>query len=382
MRVLYTTHGSDLGGASRSLLDLLAALNDTEVEPVVLLREHGPMEEKLRALGVPFEVITYCRCVHGPTTRVPVSVKELINSLAVRRIVRLIHKRGIDLVHSNSLLSDVGPRAAAIAGVPYISHVREMVTEDQAYIFNNELRAQDLTAHAAMNIFISKFVKDKFAGWLNGAPSCILPNAVAVPGGVACTNNGVFKGGCCRLLLIGRIAPGKGQLEAIKAAKLLNDNGWRVVLKVVGSVSDPSYYEECAAYARDSCGDYVQLSEFTDEVAAEYAAADVVLMCSSAEGMGRVTVEGMLSGALVIGADAGATPELIEDGMTGLLYKSGDPEALAEKIIWAISNAEAAVAIARAGRKYATEKFNKSAYASKMLQIYNGCLGVSEVENG
>lgn len=374
MRVLYTTHGSDLGGASRSLLDLLAALNDTEVEPVVLLREHGPMEEKLRALGVPFEVITYCRCVHGPTTRVPVSVKELINSLAVRRIVRLIHKRGIDLVHSNSLLSDVGPRAAAIAGVPYISHVREMVTEDQAYIFNNELRAQDLTAHAAMNIFISKFVKDKFAGWLNGAPACVLPDAVAVPGGAACLNNIDFKDECCRLLLIGRIAPGKGQLEAIKAAKLLNDNGRHVALKVVGSVSDPGYYEECAAYIRDNCGCYVCLSEFTDEVLTEYAAADIVLMCSSAEGMGRVTIEGMLSGTLVIGANAGATPELIKDGVTGLLYECGNPSDLASKVAWAIDNPEEAAQIASAGNSYAKPAFDQRMYANRVLNIYKGCL--------
>ena len=52
-------------------------------------------------------------------------------------------------------------------------------------------------------------------------------------------------------------------------------------------------------------------------------AADAVLVCSHWESFGRVTVEAMLAGKPIIGSANGATTELIQNGVTGLLYDSG-----------------------------------------------------------
>lgn len=56
------------------------------------------------------------------------------------------------------------------------------------------------------------------------------------------------------------------------------------------------------------------------------------LVCSSSEAFGRVTLESMLSGLPVIGADTAGTGELIINGMNGLLYKNKDENDLALKI--------------------------------------------------
>ena len=63
-----------------------------------------------------------------------------------------------------------------------------------------------------------------------------------------------------------------------------------------------------------------------------YRAADVVLMCSKFEAMGRTTAEAMATCRPVIGNNQGATPELIEHGHTGLLYQ-GDSESLAAQML-------------------------------------------------
>src|SRR5205823_11645068 len=60
--------------------------------------------------------------------------------------------------------------------------------------------------------------------------------------------------------------------------------------------------------------------------------ADIALVCSTCEAFGRVTVEGLLAGKPVIAANSGASPELIQDGFNGLLYKMGDVEELAQRI--------------------------------------------------
>ena len=62
------------------------------------------------------------------------------------------------------------------------------------------------------------------------------------------------------------------------------------------------------------------------------------LVCSKMEALGRVTIEGMYYRNLVIGADSGATAELVKDGMTGYLYKSGNIDDLVKNIEKAIAS--------------------------------------------
>lgn len=51
---------------------------------------------------------------------------------------------------------------------------------------------------------------------------------------------------------------------------------------------------------------------------------DILCMCSDREAFGLSTVEGMLSGCLIIGTNTGGTTEILEDGTTGLLYAQGE----------------------------------------------------------
>lgn len=69
---------------------------------------------------------------------------------------------------------------------------------------------------------------------------------------------------------------------------------------------------------------------------------DIELMCAERETFGWVTVEGMRSGLLVIGANTGATPEIITNMKTGLLYTHGDARDLADKIEWVLKNPSSA----------------------------------------
>ena len=115
--------------------------------------------------------------------------------------------------------------------------------------------------------------------------------------------------------------------------------------------------------------------EDTEELRTLRRGCDINLICSKAEGMGRTTIESMLSGSLTIAADAGATPELIRDGETGLLYKCGDPRDLADKIEYAIKNTEQMRTIARAGQDYARKSFDPGLYGRKIEELYTEVLG-------
>jgi glycosyltransferase involved in cell wall biosynthesis len=86
------------------------------------------------------------------------------------------------------------------------------------------------------------------------------------------------------------------------------------------------------------------------EVAAALDAAWVLVLPSRSEGMGRVLVEAFCRGRGVVGARAGSIPNLVADGVSGLLVEPGEPEALAEALVRVLSDRALAEQLAEGAR--------------------------------
>ena len=71
----------------------------------------------------------------------------------------------------------------------------------------------------------------------------------------------------------------------------------------------------------------------------------------------------------VVGTDAGGTPEILLDGVTGLLYPPQDSEQLAEKILWCIEHPEESAVMAEKGYLRAQEHFSIAATVQKIHQV-------------
>ncbi len=74
------------------------------------------------------------------------------------------------------------------------------------------------------------------------------------------------------------------------------------------------------------------------EVAAALDGAWVLVLPSRSEGMGRVLVEAFCRGRAVIGTRAGSIPDLVADGVSGLLVEPDDPQALADALVRVLSD--------------------------------------------
>jgi glycosyltransferase involved in cell wall biosynthesis len=102
---------------------------------------------------------------------------------------------------------------------------------------------------------------------------------------------------------------------------------------------------------------------------------DAVVHCSTEpEPFGRVIIEGMAAGRPVIGSAAGAVPEIIQDGVNGLLTPPGDVDALA----WAMARVledPAALRWAEAGRQTVLERFTVERHVAAIQRIYEQVLG-------
>jgi glycosyltransferase involved in cell wall biosynthesis len=116
------------------------------------------------------------------------------------------------------------------------------------------------------------------------------------------------------------------------------------------------------------------LGHYTD-MAALYAATDVVLALSSdGEAFGRVPVEAACAQKPVIATALGATPEIVEPGLTGILVPGCDSNAVAEAAVRLCRQPEIATHIGRKAYEKGTAFFDSRLHADKVQGFYEELL--------
>ncbi len=173
--------------------------------------------------------------------------------------------------------------------------------------------------------------------------------------------------------VVGLIHPSKGQWEAILAFGMIAAQFPHVRLRIAGD-GDRGYVEGCRLLVeRLRLQGRVRFLGFRPDPAHLYRGTDALLVCSRHEGMGRAAVEAMSFCRPVIGYDDGGTPELIEHGKTGLLYRGG-AEELAACMRRFLKNPSRARRMGENGWRAARERFTTEAHAQRMLRVFEGAL--------
>lgn len=103
-------------------------------------------------------------------------------------------------------------------------------------------------------------------------------------------------------------------------------------------------------------------------------AAALILPSIWYENFPRTLVEAFGCGLPVIASRIGALAELIEDGVTGLLFEPGDPLDLAKKMRWAIDHPEELGRMGRSARKHYEENFTAERNYEQLMTIYRDAI--------
>ncbi len=185
------------------------------------------------------------------------------------------------------------------------------------------------------------------------------------------------------LLSIGGVEPRKGSNALVRAlSRLARGQGPRPVLAVVGghSFQDHRAYRDAVLSELPSLGlelgvDVVLVGTVPEaDIAAWYAAADVLAFPSVKEGFGLAVLEAMSAGLPVVTSDLPVFHEWLVADRDALLVPVGDVEALADALSRACTDADLRRSLVAAGRAVA-DRFTWAASAERHLQVYAG-LGV------
>lgn len=220
--------------------------------------------------------------------------------------------------------------------------------------------SEKVTRYIALNAFCrTKFIE----GGLPAERISIKSNFVDVPS----MPSGCRLGG----LFVGRLSYEKGIKTLADSIKFLTNPK----IRIVGTGAEES------VIAKDPHFDWVgSLSQ--EQVFSEMRQASWLVMPSIwYENFPRTLVEAFACELPVIASRLGAMAELIDDGVTGLLFNPGDPKDLAEKIQWAEDNPEEMRRMGENARAEYEAKYTADINYKQLIAIYEQAIEESR-QNG
>jgi glycosyltransferase involved in cell wall biosynthesis len=170
-------------------------------------------------------------------------------------------------------------------------------------------------------------------------------------------------------LCVARILRAKGLHFLIRACSCLLEKGIQLKCVLVG---DGPAREELQAFTNELGMDrYVEFvgSVGQDRIQAYYEQADIFVLPSFAEGVPVVLMEAMAKEVPVITTRVMGIPELVEDGVHGLLIPPASVEALANAIQRLAKDPQLRQRLGKAGRQKVIAEYNIAANVAKLAQI-------------
>lgn len=371
LNVMYICNDLGIGGATLSLIDTLEQMRGY-VNCIVVIRQQYDIIYHLEKLNIQYYIVPF-ECDYGLKENNSLEKMEL-NFIedydSAKHLVEIIHNEKIDLIHINSSVSNVGAIAGLIAGIPYIWHIRELIHDHFNCCYYNEDLKRELFNKAARIISISDCVKKKVLEtykiesirMYNGLDIDKYENVIDDKN----TYNRIF-------LMAGIISEEKGQWDAIRAVEFLIKKGYTdIKLYIIGNANEVFKWSVEKYVKRHDLNNNIYFISFKEDLMLFRKKVSYSITGSKMEALGRSTIEAMLAGNIVIGADTGGTKELIGlEEKRGYLYEQGNYENLALVLEKVINESDAIKKrIQKSAQIYAIKEFDSVKYCKELYQVY------------
>jgi glycosyltransferase involved in cell wall biosynthesis len=387
VRVLFVNPGRGIGGAEESLLVLVDGLRARGVEPTVALFGGGPFQDQLSGLGVPTVRVEPARRVRTagryrlPQTSLGAFVPLTAGLPTAVRLAALARRMGADVIHTNGVKAHVlGGLAGRLAHVPVVWHLRDFPPPEPM----GSLFAQAARRLPRLVLAVSEAVARTLRRSDKKTPRVVTlydpldPHRFhpGVPGTRVREELGI--GPAFPLVgLVAHLTPWKGHELFLEIARAVIDTGSAARFVVVGG---PIYETNGHAGYADGLHRRARALGLADRVAflgartdvpEILAALDVLVHCPTApEPLGRVLAEAMVVGRPIVAARCGGIPEVVEDGVTGLLVEPGDVAGFASAVIRLLEDPALRERLGKAGQRHAEGRFGVAAHVTAVLDAY------------
>lgn len=368
--VLYVHNSSLIAGANKIMLGLFDQLRDSEFRPVVVLPDAGPMEGELRQHGVRYAVQGLTQAARKGRLASLWMATEFVGRM-LRERVRLVHVTGPPYYRCTSV-------AARFLGLPAICHLHLPPGA-------SELRwAFQIPPHAM--IACSDDLRHRLPQMLGSVTVdtiVSIPNAVDVDALKPPDDAGGLRErlGLSRtapvVTIVGLVSERKGHRYFLEMAQQVLVSFPEAQFLIVGddTPGHGAYRYQMEQYAGElGVGKQVKFLGFRHNASDWIATSDVVALPTLQEGLPVSLVEAHACGKPVVATWVDGIPEIVEDGVTGILVPPRDTHALSRAMATLLADQSLRKRMGAAARDRAERLFSMNSYAENMKALYRQLL--------
>ena len=379
MKVLYIASGDAKYGASKAIMPIIKKLKDEKkITPVVVTKKHNEFNDYCDAQKIENYSCFYNDIMAGSpyNSKILGTMKHIVKYMLflAGSITKYFNEPGIDwksidLIHVNHNRIDIGYYWAKKYKIPCICHIREFGQEDYNVVYYKRNCIEYMNDACQNFIAISDAVKDSWVkkGIKRDYIQVLYDGVDSYQ--YICDKN--KEKGNIKIAMVGHIQPNKGQHIVIDAiGKLPADIRNKIHVDFIGEAYKDYMKELNDKIKTQGIEENISFLGYVKNVNQRLRDYHIGINASKSEGFGLITVEYMMSRLIVVASDSGANREIIEDEVTGLLYRYGDAQALAGKIEKAITLWEENSNMMDKARENAIKRFDASIVAEQVYRYY------------
>ena len=369
LRVCHVASGDLWAGAEVQLASLLYEFKkDSFLDVRAILLNKGILYDLLTAYGIPTQVLD----------------ERVLSSVEIaKRLYRFNKDWKPHVVHTHRYKENcLGGLAASCARVPVIVHTVHGIHEALAGWENIKWRlylliARQITRWVASGLIgvsleIASILKKTFAGLevvcIHNGIQC---DAVAEIRGAEVTGETVgIRAGAFVVGTVGRLTPIKGIEYLLQAVSLLVREQTVPSIQVVIVGVGPSRTALEGLAQRLGISERVRFMGERQDVPRLLGLFDIFVMPSLHEGIPMALLEALDAGCPVIASAVGGVPEVVRDGIDGMLVPSKDPAAIADAIQALYASQPLRARFQKAGPERVVTEFNAERMASCTKEFY------------
>jgi glycosyltransferase involved in cell wall biosynthesis len=365
LRVLHVVLHLAPGGTEQLVIDMVARMQERHhVEVAVCcLDDEGPWSEKLKSRGIPVEAVRRQPGFHP---------------LLGWAIARASARHRAEVIHCHQYTPFV---YGTLAGI--VRPGLRVVFTEHGRLYDDVVRAK-------------RVIANRLLGWRPQAITTVSEELKAYlaaqgfdPDRIRVVRNGIDPGSAptpharraARLalglpadaLIIGSVArldPVKSLDTLVRAFSDLHQSVPDARLAIVGD--GPEREPLARLVRREGLGGSIRLIGPHPAAREVMPAFDMYVNSSTSEGISVTILEAMAAAVPVVATNVGGTPEVVENGRTGLLVPPRDPHALAMALRRLIGAPAERAACGEAGRKRVLEAFSLDRMVMEYLSVYRG----------
>ncbi len=361
------------GGPAVLHLSFLEGLARLGHEVHVIVPERHALLAEYRAVAASVHELPAMPCVPRTTSPAKLGAYALESARLATRIAETARAVDADVIHTFNEAFPPGGLAARKARLPSLVQIIGMSIFQPAWVARAYSRLLD--SFADRLICCLQTVKSELVRLgVSSTKLDVVYNSVD-PGRVRARAEGVVPVERDNRLRVGMVAGmdrRKGHLDFVAAAASVLRSHPETQFFIVGSTSgDDAYLNELTAEVeRRRLGRSVQLTGAVDRTEPWISSFDVHCLPSLTEALSIAGLEAMALSRALVATRVGGNPELVEEGVTGLLCRPADPDDLASKVIRLLEHADAREHMGAEGRRRADRLFSVEENVQRLSESF------------